>query len=328
MADEYKKVGKFLRARVKTMPQVGIICGSGLSGLSKSMTDTQVFNYSDIPGFPQVHVGGHVGELVFGLLAGVPTVCMRGRFHFYEGHTMAKVVCGVRAMRCLGVKVAIVTCAAGGLNPDFNIGDVMCIMDHFSPVMMSGNHPLLGPNDNALGPRFPAVSTAYTKEMQDVVVKAGQTLSYDFVRPAGCYCMVSGPSYEAPSEAKWLRNVGCDAVGMSTVPELITAHHCGMKCIGLALITNKVLLPGDTGVAPTHKEVLEVADMRAAQMQALVKEIVNGLKDELTKIEDLPELDLGTAKAMKKAPAKAMKKAAAKRKPAKAVKKVMKVMKR
>merc|ERR1719162_2260660 len=150
-------------------------------------------------------------------------------------------------MRCLGVKVIIVTNAAGGLNSSFNIGDVMCITDHFALPLMTGQHPLMGPNDDSLGPRFMPVSNAYSKEMQDTVVRAGKTLNYDFIRDHGCYGLVSGPSYEAPTEAKFLRTIGVDAVGMSTIPEIVTAHHCGMKVIGLSLITNKVIMPGDTG---------------------------------------------------------------------------------
>jgi len=290
--DEYRSAARYLEARVKVPPVVGIVCGSGLSGLSKAMTDTQVFAYSDIPGFPELHVKGHVGELVFGFLNGVSTMCMRGRFHFYEGHTMDKVVLGVRTMRCLGVKAVVVTNAAGGLNPDFNIGDVMNITDYFALPLLAGQHPLLGPNDEALGPRFIPTSNAFTKETQEVVVKAAEALKLDFVRPSGCYGIVSGPTYEAPTEAKWLRSIGCDSVGMSTIPELVAAHHSGMKVIGLSLITNKVLLPGDTGVAPSHAEVLEVADRRAEQMQGLVKEIVNQLKPSLKLMNDLPKIDL------------------------------------
>jgi len=329
--DEYRAAARYLSERVTVPPQVGVVCGSGLSGLSKAMTDTQVFAFSDIPGFPQLHVKGHVGELVFGLLAGVRTVCMRGRFHFYEGHSMDKVVLGVRTMRCLGVKAVVVTNAAGGLNPDFNIGDVMCIMDHFALPLLSGSHPLLGPNDAALGPRFIPMSNAYTKENQAVVVRAAEALKFDFVRPSGCYGIVSGPTYEAPTEAKWLRSIGCDSVGMSTIPELVAAHHSGMKCIGLSLITNKVLLPGDTGTAPSHAEVLEVAEQRAEQMQALVKEIVNQWKPELEKMDDLPKIDLSSpvqakkqAKAMKKAGKAAKTAATVKRKPSQVSKKVAK----
>jgi len=319
---EYKKAAKYLADRVKISPQVGIVCGSGLSGLSKSMTDTQVFKYDQIPGFPQLHVAGHVGELVFGLLGGVPTVCMRGRFHFYEGHPMQKVVLGVKVMRCLGVKVVVVTNAAGGLNPSFNIGDVMCIMDHFAFPLLCGNHPLFGPNDDALGPRFMPVSNAYTKPMQEIVVKSAEALGFDFLRASGCYGLVSGPTYEAPTEAKWLRSIGVDSVGMSTIPEIVTAHHSGMKSIGLSLITNKVVMPGEEAPAANHAEVLEVAEMRAEQMQTLVKEIVTRLKTELEQMPDLPKIDLSAAKKGKakkpskatKKPAKAMKKKAAPKK--------------
>lgn len=256
------------------------------------MTDTQVFKYEDIPGFPQVHVAGHVGELVFGRLEGVPAMCMRGRFHFYEGHKMSKVVMPVRVMRALGAKVLVVTNAAGGLNPDWNIGDVMCMTDHFGLPLLTGSNPLMGPNLDELGPRFLPASNAYDPRMQETVMKAAKALKFDFVRPAGCYAMVSGPSYEAPREALWLRGIGCDCVGMSTIPEILTAHHCGMKIIGLSLLTNKVVMPGDKGPHATHAEVLENTGKRAEQMQALVKQIVHELKVELGAMSDLPKLDL------------------------------------
>jgi purine-nucleoside phosphorylase len=323
--DEYKKAAKYLQARMKITPQVGIVCGSGLNGLSNSMTDTQVFEYEDIPGFPALHVKGHVGQLVFGLLAGVPTVCMRGRFHFYEGHGMETVVIGVRTMRCLGVKYAIVTNAAGGLNPDFKIGDVMCITDHFALPLLTGKHPLMGLNDDALGPRFLPVSNAYSPEGQACVVEAAKRLNFDFVRPQGCYALVSGPTYEAPTEARWLKSIGCDTVGMSTIPEIVAAHHCGMKAIGLSLVTNKVVLPGESSGAThaNHAEVIEVANQRAEQMQALVKEIVAGLQAELEKLPELPKIDCGAQKG--KGKGKAMKKKVIK--PMKTAKKVKKASK-
>jgi len=293
MADTYKCAAAYLAKHAVLKPKVGIICGSGLSGLSTAMTETQVFKYEEIPGFPQTHVAGHVGELVFGLLGGVPTVCMRGRFHFYEAHPMSKVVMPVRAMRCLGVKVLIVTNAAGGINPNFNVGDVMCMMDHLSVPCLAGFHPLAGPNDDTLGPRFMPTTNAYTKEVQEIVTKAAAKLGFDFVQPGGCYAMVSGPSYESATEAKWLRAMGVDSVGMSTVPEILTAHHCGMKIVGLSLITNKVVMPGDKGPAASHEEVLEETGKRAKQMQALVRQIVESLgQDMLPCLPDLPQIDL------------------------------------
>jgi len=288
----YKVAAAYLLKHAKVKPLVGIICGSGLSGLSKGMTDTQVFPYSELPGFPEPTVGGHVGELVFGYLGGVPTVCMRGRFHFYENNPMSLVVMPVRAFRCIGVKVMIVTNAAGGVNPNWKIGDVMCIMDHIGMPCLVGSNPCFGHNDEALGPRFMPTSNVYNKEMQSYVVKAAKTLKYDFVRPSGCYAMVSGPTYESTTEVKFFRQVGADSVGMSTVPEIIAAHHCGIKVIGLSLITNIACMPGEDAPAASHAEVLEVANSRAGQVQTLVAQIVTDMKSDLATMPDLPKIDL------------------------------------
>jgi purine-nucleoside phosphorylase len=293
MADTYKQAAAYLSKHATLKPEVGIICGSGLSGLSNAMTDTQVFKYGDIPGFPEPTVAGHAGELVFGKLEGVPTVCMKGRFHFYEGHPMSLVVMPVRAMRCLGVKILVVTTASGGLRPDWNVGDITCIMDHFALPCLVGNHPLMGPNDDALGPRFMPTSNAYDKHLEGIVLKSAESLGFDFVRGGGCHAFVSGPTYESPTEAKWLRQVGATSVSMSTVPEIITAHHCGMKVIGLALLTNKVLMPGDDCPAASHQEVLETTDKRAKQMMALTERLVRDLQEDLKAMEELPKIDLG-----------------------------------
>jgi len=289
---EYTRAAAYLAARATITPQVGIICGSGLSGLSEAMIDTQVFQYEDIPGFPELTVAGHSGELVFGLLSGVPTMCMRGRFHFYEGHPMSRIVMPVRMMRCLGVKVLIVTTASGGLNANWKVGDVGCITDHFSLPAMVGNNPLMGPNDDTLGPRFAPMSNAYSKRMQEIVVKSARALCLDFVRPNCCHGMTSGPQYESATEGRWLRQIGCDTVSMSSVPEITAAHHCGMKVIGLALVTNKVVMPGEHGPAASHQEVLEMVDKRSYEMRALVARVVQELKSELKSIPALPEIDL------------------------------------
>merc|ERR1719230_880160 len=200
-------------------------------------------------------------------------------------------------MRCLGVKVMVVTNASGGLNPDWNVGDVSCIMGHFALPCMVGQHPLMGDNDAELGPRFMPVSNAYDKDMQECVVNASKTLGFDFVRPHGTHAMVSGPTYESPIEARWLRQLGCDTVGMSTVPEIIAAHHCGMKSIGLSLLTNRVLMPGDDRPAASHEEVLETCEIRAKQMQSLVSEIVTELKPKLDSMAELPKISLDCKKA-------------------------------
>lgn len=291
----YRLAGAYLLEQLKqhemTTPIVGIICGSGLSNLSSTLqSPTLTVQYADIPGFPShCTVQGHKGEVVFGQLSGVPTICFRGRFHSYEGHDMKTVVLPVYVMRVLGVKVCIVTNAAGGLNPDYNVGDVIAVSDHLALPMLAGKNPLVGPNDDELGPRFPATSNAYPDELREAAAHAAQRLGIDFLIPHGTYCFVSGPMYESKAECRFLRSLGGDAVGMSTVPEIVTAHHCNIKTLCLSLITNKVVMAGDSG-APiaTHAEVLETAEKRAVQMQTLVQEIVATIKDEI--LSKLPPL--------------------------------------
>jgi len=181
------------------MPVVGIICGSGLSGLSETLTGpTLTVRYGEIPGFPpHCTVSGHKGEVVFGSLSGVPAMCFRGRFHSYEGHDMKTVVLPVYVMRCLGVKVCIVTNAAGGLNPNHRVGDVVCVSDHLAIPQLAGKNPLIGPNDDALGPRFPATSNCYDEDLRATALHAAQAQGIDFFIPHGTYCFVSGPMYES-----------------------------------------------------------------------------------------------------------------------------------
>lgn len=258
-------------------PVVGIICGSGLSGLSGALEgETLTVKYSDIPGFPaHCTVAGHKGEVVFGLLSGVPAMCFRGRFHSYEGHDMKTVVLPVNVMRCLNVQICIVTNAAGGLNPDYSVGDVVCVSDHLALPQLAGKNPLVGPNDDELGPRFPATSDCYPNNLRHLALKAGKELEMNFLHSHGTYCFVSGPMYESRAECRLLRSLGGDAVGMSTIPEIVTAHHCGMQTLCLSLITNKVVMTGDEGQpVATHAEVLEAVGKRSVQMQTLVREIV------------------------------------------------------
>mmetsp|Transcript_38055 Transcript_38055/g.53617 ORF Transcript_38055/g.53617 Transcript_38055/m.53617 type:complete len:342 (+) Transcript_38055:175-1200(+) len=289
-----------LSAAEMSHPQIGIICGSGLSGLSSALEGrTLSIKYSEIPGFPEhCTVPGHKGEVVFGNLSGVPTMCFRGRFHSYEGHSMKTVVLPVHVMRCLMVKVVIITNAAGGLNPDFHVGDVCCITDHLAIPHLAGKNPLVGPNDGQLGPRFPPTSNAYPETLRTAVAQAAKNLGFDFVRNDGsCYCFVSGPMYESKAECRFLRSLGGDAVGMSTVPEIVTAHHCGIRVLCLSLITNKVIMNEDDGPAASHEEVLEAVEKRAIQMQTLAKEIVSILKkDILPKYSDLTPVSLHVPK--------------------------------
>jgi purine-nucleoside phosphorylase len=276
MAHPYETIADFLLANTKFRPEIGIICGSGLSGLSKSLQQSETFEYSKIPGFPNATVAGHMGELVFGNIGGIQCVCMRGRFHYYEGNSMEQVILPVRVMRLMGVKMLIVTNAAGGLNPDFNVGDIMIIQDHFGLPAIAGNQPLRGENNDELGPRFPAMSDAYDPVLQEIVLEAADALNLNSrVRPNGTYCFVSGPCYETKVECRFLRSIGGDSVGMSTVPEVIAAKHCGMKILGLSLITNKVVV--DTTretVHASHAEVLAAVNASGLHVEAIVKKII------------------------------------------------------
>ena len=202
---------------------------------------------------------------------------------------MKTVVLPVTVMRCLCVKVVIITNAAGGLNPDFNVGDVICASDHFAIPQLAGNNPLVGPNDDEMGPRFPPTSNAYNEDLRQAAQKAAKQLKIDFLRPHGTYCFVSGPMYESKAECRFLRMVGGDCVGMSTVPEVVTAHHCNMKVLCLSLVTNKVIMEGDEGPVASHAEVLEAVATRSIQMQELVKEIIKVLSDESI-LDGIPSL--------------------------------------
>jgi purine-nucleoside phosphorylase len=299
----YRNAAAYLLERLEAAglqhhrPSVGIICGSGLSELSHTLAaPTLTIAYVDIPGFPaqSCTVAGHAGEIVFGTLSNVFAVCFRGRFHSYEGHDMKTVVLPVYVMRCLGVQVCLVTNAAGGLHPDYSVGDVVAVSDHLAIPQLAGKNPLIGPNDDELGPRFPATSNAYDEVVRTIATDAAKRLGYTFVRSHGTYCFVSGPMYESKAECRFLRLLGGDLVGMSTVPEIVAAHHCNMKTLCLSLVTNKVVMEGDVGApVASHEEVLQAVATRSVQMQHLVTAIVETLTVEyLPYLPALPPVNL------------------------------------
>jgi len=287
--DHLTQATEYLKSlRGGVVPTVGVICGSGLSGLANCLEDKQVVDYTNIPHFPQTTIVGHTGELVFGKVDVVNVVLMRGRFHSYEGHDMKTVTMPVKLMRSLGVEILIVTNAAGGLNRSFNVGDIMIISDHIGFPMLAGNHPLVGLNDTTFGgARFPPMSDAYDKALQQLVWETATPLKmHDYMRRSGTYAFVSGPTYETGAESKMLLMMGCDSVGMSTVPEVAVARHCGMKVIGLSLITSSVRMPGDVGPVASHEEVIDTVNERAEAIQNLVKNVISKLENEtLAKIE-------------------------------------------
>eukprot|EP00558_Chaetoceros_sp_UNC1202_P010351 CAMPEP_0197247074 /NCGR_PEP_ID=MMETSP1429-20130617/26083_1 /TAXON_ID=49237 /ORGANISM="Chaetoceros sp., Strain UNC1202" /LENGTH=338 /DNA_ID=CAMNT_0042707891 /DNA_START=92 /DNA_END=1108 /DNA_ORIENTATION=+ len=306
----YRQAASYLKTELQECgsagsPKIGIICGSGLSELSNTLTDTITIKYGSIPGFPKsTGVVGHKGEIVFGLLNGIPAMCFRGRFHSYEGHDMNTTALPARVMRCLGVKLMIVTNAAGGINENYNVGDIVSVMDYFALPMLAGKNPLIGHNDDELGPRFPPTSNAFDASLQEIVLGSAKKVGIsDFMRKDGTYCFVSGPMYESKAECKFLRGLGGDCVGMSTVPEIVAAHHSGMKVLCLSLITNKVVVKGDEGPPASHEEVLEAVRVRSQQIQELVKEIVTALHSSgvLADMPDLPPLNLSVQRGRKSA---------------------------
>jgi len=261
-----QETASWLKARMNTSPKTAIILGTGLGQLASEITDTYEFAYQDIPNFPVSTVEGHSGKLIFGKLGGVDILAMKGRFHFYEGYSMKEVTFPVRVMYELGVKTLFVSNAAGGMNPEFKIGDLMVITDH---INFFPEHPLRGKN-LPTGPRFPDMHEPYDpmliKLADDIAHREGIPVKH------GVYVGVQGPTFETPAEYRMYRILGGDAVGMSTVPEVIVAHHCGIRTFGVSVITD---LGGfDTPVEVSHEEVQEAANKAQPFMTKIMKEMI------------------------------------------------------
>lgn len=265
--DKIQTTTAFIQQKIKSQPKVGIILGSGLGGLVDMIDKETELHYGDIPNFPVSTVKGHGGSLVFGKIGGSDVMLMAGRFHYYEGYTMQEVTFPVRIMKALGVDTLIVSNASGGTNPGFTIGDLMIIKDH---INLFPEHPLRGPNDERLGTRFPDMSQAYDLELMElahtVAAEKGITLR------SGVYTGLQGPTFETPAEYKWLHTIGGDAVGMSTVPEVIVARHAGIKVFAISVITD--IGVSDEPIKITHEEVLEAANAAAPKMAAVVAGMV------------------------------------------------------
>ncbi|XP_067096625.1 purine nucleoside phosphorylase 4a [Osmerus mordax] len=272
--DDYQKTADWLLSQTQHRPKVAIICGSGLGMLADGLKCQDSFPYADIPGFPQSTVQGHAGRLVFGELKGKTCVCMQGRFHMYEGHSLSKTTFPVRVFKLLGVETLIVTNAAGSLADSYNTGDIMIIKDHINFPGLAGLNPLNGPNDDKFGPRFPPMSGVYDRELRRLAQDISKTMGVSQYMQEGVYCMVGGPNFESIAEARLLHRLGVDAVGMSTAPEVLVASHCGMRVFGLSLITNKVVKCYDDPECVDHESVLEVSKLRSQTLQALVSELV------------------------------------------------------
>lgn len=279
--EDCKETAEWLLAKIPVRPLVGIVCGSGLGGLAEMLKDQLVINYSDIPNFPHRSGGtvqGHAGNLVFGTLKGKPCVCMQGRFHLYEGYPIQKTTMPIRVFKLLGVETVLLTNAAGGLNQEYSVGDIMIIKDHINIPGFAGNNPLVGPNDERFGPRFPCMSDVYDRDLQQLAHKVATELDYSAFMQEGVYSVLGGPSYETIAECRMLRLLGADAVGMSTVHEVIVAHHCGLRVFALSLITNQSVMDYDSEKKANHAEVLQTAEMRARQLAKLVATMVSRIE--------------------------------------------------
>lgn len=246
---------------------MAVILGTGLGNLVDDIENKIVIEYKDIPGFPISTVKGHAGNLIIGDLNEKKILALNGRFHYYEGYEMEKVTFPMRVIKALGIDKVIVSNAAGGMNPNFSAGDLMIITDH---INFMGNNPLIGANYEELGPRFPDMSNAYDKSLVSLAEECAKKLKIDVQK--GVYAAVSGPTYETPAELRMLRTIGGDAVGMSTVPEVIIANHMGMKVIGISCITDMAI--ADNLEPLDHSKVVEIANRAMAKFIALVKEII------------------------------------------------------
>ncbi|TRY94118.1 hypothetical protein DNTS_031630, partial [Danionella cerebrum] len=275
--EECQATAEWLLNRAPERPLVGIVCGSGLGGLAKKLKDPLVIDYRDIPHFPVSTVQGHAGKLVFGRLQGQPCVCMQGRFHLYEGYSVHQTTMPIRVFKLLGVQTLLLTNAAGGLNPEFKVGDVMLIKDHMNFPGLAGSNPLTGPNDERFGERFPCLSDAYDRDLRQLVHQAAEELQFSSFVQDGVYSALGGPSFETIAECRMLRALGADAVGMSTVQEVIVARHCGLRVLALSLITNMSVMDYSSQKRANHQEVLETGQERERQLEELVCRVVSHL---------------------------------------------------
>jgi purine-nucleoside phosphorylase len=271
--DQIDETSAVVRSQLKEQPKVGLILGSGLGGLATDIEQPTIIPYGQLPYWPVSTVIGHPGRLVIGQLEGQPVMVMQGRAHYYEGYCLAQIALPIRVMQRLGVKILIVTNAAGAVNSEFNPGELMLITDHLNLIGMAGLSPLRGPNLDEFGVRFPDISVAYDRELRKIAHEVAA--EHDLVLREGVYACLAGPSFESPADLRFLRTAGADAVGMSTIPEVITARHAGTRVLGVSGISNKANLDGST--TTTHEEVLEAGKKIVPQLLTLVRGVLRRL---------------------------------------------------
>ncbi|CAL1516871.1 purine-nucleoside phosphorylase [Chitinophaga sp. MM2321] len=270
LTDQIRVAGDYIRKHWQGSPVAGIILGSGLGNLAAEITEKIEISYSDIPHFPESTVEGHSGKLILGNMQGKPVVAMAGRFHFYEGFSMQQVTFPVRVMKELGIHTLFISNAAGGMNASFQVGDLMVIKDH---INLQPEHPLRGRNEDSLGPRFPDMSEPYSKTLLDAAFKIAATNNISL--HTGVYVGVQGPTFETRAEYKYMHLIGGDAVGMSTVPEVIVAAHAGLKVFAMSVITDIGIREEENVI--THEEVLEAAKAAEPKLTLIFSELIRQL---------------------------------------------------
>jgi len=281
--DRISTTVQFLEKRTHYRPKISIICGSGLAGLADLLESPDIFDYADIPNFPISTVPGHKSRMLFGKLNNIEVMLMQGRFHHYEGYPMQ--LCGmpIRVMKLFGIENLIITNAAGGLNPEFKAGDIMMIRDHINLPGFTGAHPLKGPNDHRFGGRFFALNNCYDRRFRkmgrDVAVEIGMGQSFH----EGVYTMLGGPNFETVAELRMLKTCGVDAVGMSTIPEVLVACHCGMSVFAFSLITNECIVDEHSSESANHEEVIQTAKEKEKTLRLFVSRVIEGINELTTK---------------------------------------------
>lgn len=267
LIEKIKETSEYINKKLSVKPRIGIILGSGLGTLADEISNATIIKYDEIPNFPTSTVQGHKGQLVIGTLEGKNVIAMQGRFHYYEGYALEQVTFPIRVMKSLGVDTVIITNAAGGVNKDFVPGDLMVITDH---INFTFNNPLIGANFDELGPRFPDMSHAYDESLINIAIESAKKLNLNIKQ--GVYMWNSGPTYETPAEVRMASFLGADAVGMSTVPEVITAVHGNMKVLGISCITN--MAAGILDQPLNHSEVIETSERVKNDFISLIKEVL------------------------------------------------------
>ena len=269
---EFKQAAAYIQSKTAHQPTIALILGSGLGPLAEEIEAADIIPYEAIPHFPHTGAPGHAGKLVIGKLAGQTVMAMQGRTHFYEGYSAQHITLPIRAMQLLGIKTLIVTNAAGGINQNFQKGDLMLIVDQLNLVGLSGHNPLRGPNLAEFGPRFPSMTHAYAPQLIGLAQRVAAKLNLSLQE--GVYAYVAGPTFESPAEIRFLKTIGADAVGMSTVPEVVVANHGGMQVLGLSSITNMTIQEINSGLETTETETWETIKVVVPRLIPLVKGIL------------------------------------------------------